>query len=169
LDASLPNVVDLPDGSFELRPDPRQVRKLRRFIGAYGVFSIGIWAAVVAWILTQPRRIPWPLLAIPFVVSIAVELILWYGVRPPVLKADAMDIRSVAPLFGERMPRSDLAMIFRGQVLVRSRHSSWVKTYLFVGRDGKIGVRPGPASRLRASPSLRSGLACRCVGTSARR
>ena len=145
LETALPTIIDLPDGSFELPPDPRQVRKLRRFIGAYGVFSIGIWAAIVAWILTQPRRIPWPLLAIPFVVSFAVDLILWYGVRPPVLKADAMDVRSVGPLFRQQMPRSDLALIFRGQVLVRSRHSSWVKTYLFVGRDGKICIQPGLA------------------------
>jgi hypothetical protein len=73
------------------------------------------------------------------------ELILWFVIQPPVLKADAIDIRSVARLFGQRMPRSDLALIFRGQVLVRSRRSSWVKTYLFVGRDGKIGIQPGLA------------------------
>ena len=41
------------------------------------------------------------------------------------------------------MPRSDLALIFRGQVLVRGRYSTWVKTYMFVGRDGKIGIQ-GP-------------------------
>jgi hypothetical protein len=141
LDASLPTIVDLPDGSFELRPDPRSVRQLRRLIGAYGVFSVGVWAAIVAWILTMPRRVPWPLLAVPFVVSIAGELLMWHFAKPPVLKADAMEVRSVAPLSRERMPRSDLVLIFRGQVPVQRRKSTWLKSYLFVARDGKVAMQ----------------------------
>jgi hypothetical protein len=141
LDASLPTVVDLPDGSFELPPDPRAVRRLRRFIGAYGVFSVGVWATVVAWILTMPRRVPWPILAFPFVVTIAVDLFIWYGVKPRVLKADAMEVTSPSPLFRQRMPRSDLALIYRGQYKEQGRKATWVKYYLFVARDGEIGLK----------------------------
>jgi hypothetical protein len=73
-------------------------------------------------------------------------LFAWYVIKAPVLKADAMEVRSVAPMMRQRMPRSDLALIFRARVLVRSRYSSWEKTYLFVGRDGKIGIQaPAPA------------------------
>jgi hypothetical protein len=143
LDASLPTVVDLPDGSFELPPDPRAVRRLRRVIGAYGVFSVGVWAAVVAWILTMPRHLPWPILAFPFVVTIAVSLFMWYGVKPRVLKADAVDIASPSPLplLRQRMPRSDLALIYRGQFKERDRKATLVKYYLFVARDGTIGLK----------------------------
>jgi hypothetical protein len=128
LDASLPSVVDLPDGGFELPPDPRSVRRLRRLIGAYGVFSVGLWAAVVAWILTMPRQVPWPLLVLPFVVTIAVDLFMWYVIKPRVLKADAIEVISPAPLrFRQRMPRSDLALIYRGQYKERDRKATWVK------------------------------------------
>jgi hypothetical protein len=141
LDASLPTVVDLPDGSFELPPDPRSVRRLRRLIAAYGVFSIGVWGAVVAWILTMPRRIPWPLLVLPFVVTIVVDSFMWYVIKPRVLKADAMEVTSPSPLFRQRVPRSDLAFIYRGQFKERERKATWVKYYIFVGRDGKIGLK----------------------------
>ena len=141
LDASLPTVVDLPDGSFELPPDPKSVRRLRRLIGAYGVFSAGVWAAVAAWILTMPRRIPWPLLVIPFVVTIAADLFMWYAIKPRVLKADALEVTSPSPLLRQRMPRADLALIYRGQYKERDRKATWVKYYLFVARDGKIGLK----------------------------
>jgi hypothetical protein len=141
LEASLPTVVDLPDGSFELPPDPRSVRRLKLLIGTYGVFSVGVWAAVVAWILTMPRRIPWPLLGFPFVVTIAADLFMWYATKPRVLKADAMEVMSPSPLFRQRMPRSDLALIYRGQYKERDRKATWVKYYLFVARDGTIGLK----------------------------
>jgi hypothetical protein len=141
LDASLPTVVDLPDGSFQLPPDPKSVRQLRRLIRAYGVFSVGLWAAVVAWILTMPRRVPWPLLVLPFVVTIAVALFMWYVIKPRVLKADAMEVTSPSPLFRQRMPRTDLAFIYRGQFKERERKATWVKYYLFVAHDGKIGLK----------------------------
>jgi hypothetical protein len=141
LDATLPTIVDLPDGSFMLLPDPRSVRQLRRLIGAYGVFSVVLWAAIVAWILTMPRRVPWPLLAVPFVVTIAADLFMWYAIKPRVLKADAMEVTSPSPLFRQRMPRSDLAMVYRGQYKERDRKATWVKYYLFVARDGKIGLK----------------------------
>jgi hypothetical protein len=141
LDVSIPSVVDLPDGSFELPPDPKSVRRLRRLVGAYGVFSAGVWAVVVAWILTMPRRIPWPLLVFPFVVTIAAHLFMWYAIKPRVLKADAMEVTSPSPLLRQRVPRSDLALIYRGQYKERDRKATWVKYYLFVAQDGKIGLK----------------------------
>jgi hypothetical protein len=47
LDASLPTVVDLPDGSFELRPDPKSMRQTKLVLGYYAVVSIGLSAAFV--------------------------------------------------------------------------------------------------------------------------
>jgi hypothetical protein len=46
----------------------------------------------------------------------------------------------------QRVPRSDLAFVFQGQILIRGRYSSWEKTYLFVRRDGRIGIQaPAPS------------------------
>jgi hypothetical protein len=79
------------------------------------------------------------------VVSISLDLFAWYVIRAPVLKADALEVSSIAPLMRQRMQRSDLALIFRGQVLVRGRRSTWERTYLLVNRDGKIGIQaPAP-------------------------
>jgi len=144
LDASLPTVVDLPDGSFELRPDPKSARQLKLLLGYYAFVSTGLSAAFVVWALTQPR-IPWQFGVLPVVVSISLDLFAWYIIRTPVLNADALEVSSIAPLMRQRMPRSDLAMIFRGQVLIRGRRSTWVKTYLLVARDGKVGIKaPAP-------------------------
>ena len=141
LDDSLSTVIDLPDGSFELPPDPKSVRRLRLLIGAYGVFSLGVWGAVVAWILTMPRRVPWPILLFPFMVTIAADLLMWYATKPRVLRADAMEVTSPSPLLRQRMQRSDLALIYRGQFKERDRKATWVKSYLFVAGDGKVGLR----------------------------
>jgi len=140
LDASLPTVVDLPDGSFELRPDPRVVRQTKRALGYYAVVSTGFSAALVVWALTQPR-IPWLYALLPLVVSISIDLFAWYVIKPPILTADATEVSSVAPMSRKRMPRSDLALILRGQVLAQGRRSTWFKSYLFVARDGKIGIQ----------------------------
>jgi hypothetical protein len=140
LDTSLPTVVDLPDGSFELRPDPRSTRSLKLKLGAIAIFNVAFGAGFLVWILTMPR-IPWLLGALPLVIAFPVESVIWYVVRPPVLKADAMEVRSVGPLLGQRMPRSNLAMIYRGQFNQGSRRTIWVKFYLFVARDGKIGIK----------------------------
>jgi hypothetical protein len=39
------------------------------------------------------------------------------------------------------MPRSNLALIYRGQYNQGGRKALWVKFYLFVARDGKIGIK----------------------------
>jgi hypothetical protein len=140
LDASLPTVVDLPDGSFELRPDPRPTRSLKLKLGSIAIFNVAFGAGFLVWILTMPR-IPWLLGALPLVITFPVELFIWYVVRPPVLKADAMEVRAVGPLFGQRMARSNLALIYRGQFNQGSRKTLWMKFYLFVAGDGKIGIK----------------------------
>jgi len=140
LEASLPTVVDLPDGSFELRPDPKLAQQLKQLVGYYALVSTGLSAALVVWALTQPR-IPWLYALLPLVVSISIDLFAWYVIRPPVLKADAMEVSSVAPMSRKRMPRSDLALIVRGQVLAQGRRSTWFKSYLFVARGGQIAIQ----------------------------
>jgi hypothetical protein len=116
------------------------MRRLKLILGAGAVFNVVLAAGWLAWSLTLPR-IPWPLRVLPLAVILPVELLMWYVIKPPVLKADAMEIRSPAPLFRHRMLRSDLALIYRGQFKERGRKAIWVKYYLFVARDGKVGIK----------------------------
>ncbi len=90
LEASLPTVVDLPDGSFELRPDPRPMRSLKLKLGGIAIFNVAFGAGFLVWSLTMPR-IPWWLGALPLAITFPVELVFWFVLRPPVLKADEME------------------------------------------------------------------------------
>ncbi len=141
LDASLPTVVDLPDGSFELPPDPRSMRPLKLILGASAVFNVTLAAAWLAWATLWMPRIPWLLRLIPLAFILPFELFVWFVLRPPVLKADVMEVSCTELLSRRRMPRSDLALINRGQFKERGRKAVWVKYYLFVARDGKIGLQ----------------------------
>jgi len=141
LDAFLPTIVDLPDGSFELPPNPRSVRQLKVILGASAVFNVTLAAAWLAWATLWMPRIPWPLRLLPLAFILPFELFVWYVLRPPVLKADAMEVSCTELLTRRRMPRSDLALIYRGQFKERGRKAVWVKYYLFVARDGKIGLK----------------------------
>lgn len=84
----------------------------------------------------------------PEVVAIVVFLILivsaglgWLSTGPPTLKADAEEVTYLAPFRDQRMPRSELASILRGDVWFQGRRSVWLKSYLFIGHDGKVAIR----------------------------
>jgi hypothetical protein len=138
-------IVDLPDGSFELPPNPKIVRQLKLIIGASTLLSIGAWVAFVVLTLNIPQ-IPWPIRLLPFLFIVPTEWFAWTAIRPPVLKADAMEISSVAPLSRQRMARSDLRLIFRGQLQRPGRYGGkfWDKSYIFVASDGKVGLSCSP-------------------------
>ncbi len=105
------------------------------------MFGTGLAVVVFS---PNAKPIPRPLLLFIFVTLVAAEWFLWRAVTPPSLKADATQVSSVAPLDSQRMLRSDLGLIFRGQVLGQGRYANvWVKMYLFAGSDGKIGLRCG--------------------------
>jgi hypothetical protein len=104
-------------------------------------FQRCIGGRLVGLSLTLPR-IPWPLRVLPLAFILPVELFIWYAIKPPVLKADAMEVSIPGPLFRQRMLRSDLALIYRGQFNQGDgKRVIWVKMYLFVARDGKIGIK----------------------------
>jgi hypothetical protein len=88
------------------------------------------------------RQIPWPALILGVVIFIVGEFFLWNAIKPPYLKADAMEISCISPLSRLRMPRTDLGFIFRGQVVGVGRYANvWSKVYIFALADGKIGFQ----------------------------
>ena len=146
LDASLPTVVDLPDGSFELPPDPRPMRRLKLILGASAAFNVGLAAAWLGWSTLSMPRVPWLLRLLPLAFILLFESFVWAALRPPVLRVDAMDVLSRFLLYRQRMPRSDLALIYRGQFKERSRKAIWVNYYLFVAHDGKVRLKVAAGS-----------------------
>jgi len=75
-------------------------------------------------------------------------LALWIGAawfilalsRPPVVRGDPVMISADRPLNHQAMPRSELALIFRGLTVYRGRYTTWVRSYLFVDREGKVRI-----------------------------
>jgi len=108
-------------------------------VGGSSVLLFGSAVAFVA-LGVKAGQIPWLVLLGAFAVFGATEWFFWMAIKPPTLKADALEITSVATLVKQRMPRSDLKSIFRGQVFLQGRSSYWDKSYLFVAPDGKIGL-----------------------------
>jgi len=53
LEASLAAVVDLPDGTIELRPDPRPMRSLKLKLGSIAIFNVAFGAG---FLVCGPRR-----------------------------------------------------------------------------------------------------------------
>ena len=148
LDASLPTVVDLPDGSFELLPDPRPMRRLKLILGTSAVFNVGLAVAWLGWTTLWMPRIPWLPRLLPLAFILIFESLVWSALRPAVLRVDAMEIRSSVLRYRQRMPRSDLELIYRGQFKERSRKVIWVNFYLFVAHDGKVGLKVAAGSFL---------------------
>src|SRR5258708_12092024 len=73
------------------------------------------------------------LLAVAFLAFFgASEWVLWAAIQPPVLRADAMEATCTARFDRQRMQRSDLAFIYRGQVKPkRQPRGPWAKSYIF--------------------------------------
>jgi len=133
-------IVDSPDGSITLPPNPARVRVLRLTFGVSAVLAFAAGAGAVI-LSGMNQRAPWWVWIIAVAFFIGSERFVLSAITPPRLKADAMQVSSVAMMATQRMPRADLRQIFRGQVLLKGRYGKqWAKSYLFVKSDGKVGM-----------------------------
>lgn len=133
-------LVDLPDGSIQVAPNARVARALRMAAIAAAVLLVGfgVYLPLSAAISGQLR------MALPGLLLLA----LWIGAawfivtlsRPPVVRVDAMFITADRPLNHQAMPRSEVALLFRGLTVYRGRYTTWVRTYLFVAKDGRVRI-----------------------------
>jgi len=107
-------------------------------VSAVLAFTAGAGAVILSGMNQQA---PWWVWIIPVAFFVGSEWFVLSAIMPPRLKADAMQVSSVALLATQRMPRADLVQIFRGQALLKGRYGKqWEKSYLFVTSDGKIGM-----------------------------
>jgi hypothetical protein len=135
----LPAIIDLPDGTFVLRPDPQRVRQFRVITWSAAAGMFGSTAVVLLVTINNPY-ISWVTRVVFLVVISGIDLFLLYAMQLPVLKAEAERVAYLGPLNRRRMSRADLAFIFRGLVFQRGRKPSWQQSYLFVANDGQPGI-----------------------------
>jgi len=123
-------ITDLPDG-FQVEPKPKPPGFMRAL--AIGLATSTVLILVFFVYLAITFETPIYLLAGVVFMALAVvsDLLLWHSLQPPVLKADSVNVTSV--------PRSELTMIFQGQVVQRrAPYTAWVQSYVFGVGTGKV-------------------------------
>src|SRR5579864_2273715 len=139
LSGKLPRIVDLKDGGFKLKCNPRgsQVRigwAMRWSMTVLMVFGVAL--STYLWI-----RYPNPTQLGGFIGLILFLVGCWFvcfiGFAPPWVKATTERV-SVWGDYGawllQRLPRSDLAYIFRGQARL-GKYRVWAPAYFLVTHD----------------------------------
>jgi hypothetical protein len=126
--------------TIQVEPNQRVARAVRVAAIAAAVLLVGfgVYLPVSAAAGGQLSR------AVPGLLLLA----LWIGAawfvmalsRPPVVRADDALVTADRPLNHQAMPRSELALIFRGLTVYRGRYTTWVRSYLFVDKTGKVRI-----------------------------
>jgi hypothetical protein len=97
--------------------------------------------ALVAYTSTYAPGGPQIVAIVVYLLIVAAAGIGWLSTGPPTLKANSEEVSYHAPFRDQQIPRSELESVLRGDVWFQGRRSVWLKSYLFVGRDGKIAIR----------------------------
>jgi hypothetical protein len=113
---------------------------LFRMLALGSAASMLVVLAILFVATINNQGISWVARAVILAIVVASEGFVWYALRAPVLKATVREVACLAPLSRRRMPRTDLAFIFRGQAWSGGRAASWQPSYLFVAKDGKPGI-----------------------------
>jgi hypothetical protein len=128
-------IVDLEDGGFELRANPRgfQVRAerfVRWGIPVLALAGIGVTTYVMVLVPAQWKA---DLALMAFLGGGA--LVCWFSFQPPVVRVTGAQVVVPAWPTRQRIARSDLASIFRGQG-TWGRYKAWTPLYFLVTQDG---------------------------------
>src|SRR4029077_10828213 len=134
-------IIDSPDGSFEVPADPRVSRRQRRWAITTALASLAIGVTLVAYTTIYVPGAAQILAVVLFVMIVAFAALGWMTTGVPKLKADSEEVSYLTPFRDQRMPRSELASIIRGEIFFQGRRSVWLKSYLFTSRDGKFALR----------------------------
>ncbi len=130
-------VEDLVEG-FMVTPSPRYAA-MRRGL-AIGLVSGWVAIAVIFAALSASYGEPAYLWvgAVCLLVMGAGDLVLWLGIRPPVLKADSLIVTYSWFFRTQRVPRTEVATIRKGEILGARRSAARVPRYAFVLANGKV-------------------------------
>jgi hypothetical protein len=130
-------ITDLPDG-FQLDPKPRPVVFMRAL--AVGLAASLVLILVLFGYLAITYQKPIYLLAgvVFLVLAAGSDLLLWRVLQPLVLKADSTSVIYKSGFQSASVPRSELTLIFKGQVVQRGRYTAWIQSYVFAISAGKV-------------------------------
>ena len=103
--------------------------------------SLAIGLALVGYTTIYSPGGPQILAIVLFVMILAFAALGWMTTGTPKLKADSEEVSYLTPFRDQRMPRSELTSIVRGEVFFQGRRSVWLKSYLFTDRSGKFVIR----------------------------
>jgi hypothetical protein len=130
-------ITDLPDG-FQLDTKPRPVRFMRAL--AFGLAgSIVLIFLVFVYLAISYQSALYVIGGVAFVlVAAGSDVLLWRILQPPVLKADSTSVTYKYSFQSASIPRSDLTLILKGQVVQRGRYTAWVQSYVFAVSAGTV-------------------------------
>jgi hypothetical protein len=130
-------ITDLPEG-FELATKPRPVLFMRAL--AFGLAgSIVLIFIVFVYLAITYESVLYVFGGVAFaLVAAASDVLVWRVVQPPVLRADPVAVTYRYGFQTISVPRSELTMIFQGQVVQRGRYTAWVQSYIFGVASGKV-------------------------------
>ena len=130
-------MIDGLDG-FELTPSPAAVRNLRTLAVALVLGSVFIVVVFGVLAISKGDPVWWLAIGIYLVLSVPADWVLWRVMRPPVLRADGMTVTYKTGFQTFAIPRSDLTLIYLGQVVQRARYTAWVQSYVFAVSNGNV-------------------------------
>src|SRR5579859_6023464 len=130
-------ITDLPDG-FQLEPKPRSVGFMRGLAIGLASSTVLILVLFVSLAVTYGKPIYLLAGAVFMALAAGSDLLLWRVLQPPVLKADSTSVVYKSGFQSVTVPRSELTLIFKGQVVQRARYTAWVQSYVFAVSAGKV-------------------------------
>jgi len=130
-------ITDLPDG-FQLEPKPRSVGFMRGLAIGLASSTVLILVLFVSLAVTYGKPIYLLAGAVFMALAAGSDLLLWRVLQPPVLKADSTSVVYKSGFQSVSVPRSELTLIFKGQVVQRARYTAWVQSYVFAVSAGKV-------------------------------
>ena len=114
-------ITDLPDG-FQLEPKPRPVGLIRGLAIGLATSIVLILVLFVSLAVTYGKPIYLLAGAVFMALAAGSDLLLWRVLQPPVLKADSTSVVYKSGFQSVSVPRSELTLIFKGQVVQRALH-----------------------------------------------
>jgi len=130
-------ITDLPDG-FQIEPKPKPVAFMRGLAIGLGTSTVLVLVLFVYLAVTRGKPIYLLVGVLFLVVAAASDYVLWRVLQPPVLRADSVHVTYSSGFQTRSVPRAELTMIFRGQIVQRSRYTAWVQSYIFGVGNGKV-------------------------------
>ena len=126
--------------TIEATPNRRVERAVRAAAAVAAVLLVGfgVYLTASGAIGGELRKAVPGALLLALLIGAAWFILVLSG--PPVVRVDAELISADRPLNHQAMTQAELALLFRGLTVYRGRYTTWVRSYLFVDKGGKVRI-----------------------------